>query len=129
MGLLVSHGCFAASYSNWHAFCDLIAHAAGYDSAEARFKHYGLADGGHVWGFWYAFTPQDPLDVMLVHADNDGIIHAGDAKRLADRLTELLPQIHQELRGRKKGDFEGWTEQFIAGLRIAVERGEWIVFA
>ena len=150
MGLDISldtwHGAYSL-FGRWRAY---LASLAGYHVIQSwktngeRCLHCGLTNDDfthpHICIDWtmitdaelmgdWAETPDDPLLVLIAHADTDGQIAVRDAGPLADRLEQVLPRIndassfviHSQIRAR--------TEQFIKGLRQAVTLNRPLVFA
>lgn len=154
MGLDTTHGCWHGSYPGFTQWRNALAHAAGYDLLA---EHADLRvivvpdlpeeiwDGNHHLGDWDE-TPEDPLLVLLAHADNEGRIEAHHAGPLADRLEELIPALEKladpDVRGRdptvplgyepiqphRVAQWQNATRKFITGLRRAVEEGEPVEF-
>lgn len=141
MGLDTSHGCWHGAYSAFNRWRNRIAEAAGYEVAEIRqpgdLTSYAaptvLIDWGHVedknYGGEWDETPTDPLIVLIAHSDCDGYIYPAQAGPLADRLEELLPLLPDGEGGGHIGNWRDKTQQFIAGLRLAVAAGEAVKFA
>lgn len=163
MGLDTSHDCWHGAYSAFTTFRNELAKAAGYEITVHEYEN-GFKSPGPVLdydrftpenyqGEW-AETPEDPLIVLLVHSDCDGVIRPAQAAALADRLEALLPAIaalHDEQRMsdgavitktadgglhverrpghiHARGGMVKCTEKFIAGLRAAVAAGEDVDF-
>jgi len=140
MGLDTSHNCWHGAYSAFSRWRDQLARAAGYEIARVDIgdsfigmRETVLIDWGHIvdknyLGEWDE-TPPDPLIVLIAHSDCDGVIHPAQAGALADRLAELLPLLPE---GEAPGHVRHWrntTQEFIDGLRAAVEADEDVVFA
>ena len=139
MGLHTTHDCWTGAYGSFARFRDALAKAAGYETKTVADGYGGmrevlLIDWGHVsetqiMGEWDRIptridgTP-DPLLILLAHSDCDGIIQARYCAAIADRLTELLPQV-PDLPDRHRSD----ARRFVTGLRLAAERGEDVEFA
>lgn len=135
MGLDTTHGCWHGAYSAFHRWrCEL-----------ARVGGYPLKEGGAssrkvpaVWdldwpdaayqGEWDGKPPADPLLILLIHSDCDGLIPAEYAGVLADRLQGLLPLLPSDPAPGHIGDWRRKTETFIAGLRRAAAAGEPVEF-
>lgn len=140
MGLDVSHDCWSGAYSGFGRWRDKLAEVAGYEFIE------DVARGGRRmvaldYGSWpeanYYDPPivpfrtdgtPDPLLLLLLHSDCEGKVRAEHAGPLADRLTELLPDIEGDGHGHV-GDYREATQTFIAGLRVAELNGEDVVFS
>lgn len=145
MGLDISHGCWHGAYSAFSRWRDKIAEAAGYLVRPVQWtddKHsfvngraYILLDWGAVTpamnlGQWAADDPllvYDPLTVLLVHADDEGVIFPTQAGPLADELEALLPKLDGD-GGGHVGNYRETTQKFIDGLRLAASKGETIEF-
>jgi hypothetical protein len=138
MGLDTSHDCWHGAYSAFSRWRNKIAETAGYAVWNVQYEGgysspTAQIDWGHITqanleGHWDE-TPADPLLVLLAHSDCDGWIHPAQAKPLADRLEELLPELPE---GEGGGHIRGWretTQRFIDGLRAAAEAGEDVEFA
>jgi len=142
MGLWVSHECWTGAYSAFSRWRERLARTAGYTVAKVTWEDadtfmnghdFVLIDWGHVtneqlMGDWDE-TPADPLLVLIAHSDCEGVIHPAQAGPLADRLTELLPLLPDEVDRGHIGDWRTKTQAFIDGLRAAVEAGEDVEFA
>jgi len=136
MGLDLSHECWHGAYSAFSRWRDKLAEVAGYEigklETERGLRPTILIDWGHVtdgqvYGDWDE-TPADPLLVLFVHSDCEGLIRVAQAGPLADRLQELLPLLPDEAGGGHIRHWRGTTQQFIDGLRMAAERGEDVEF-
>jgi len=129
MGLDVSHDCWHGAYGAFSRWRNQLAEVAGYWVTQMPDGHTtAVIDWGHVTveqlqGDWDE-TPADPLLVLIAHSDCDGVIRPAQSAALADRLAELLPLLPE---GEASGHVRHWrntTQQFIDGLRAAVESGE-----
>ena len=147
MGAWVSHGAWSGSYSSFNRWRTQVASAAGYwvlpipkfsegESGDSRLTwHYPfiIIDWGHIepkqlQGEWDE-TPADPLMVLIAHSDCSGVLYPEQAVPLADRLEELLSVVEnegEEIRGVMNA--KSLTEKFIRGLRLAVEKNEFLEF-
>lgn len=129
MGLDTSHNCWHGPYSSFTRWRHAVAKAAGYHVYPVKYDDITIDTIMLEWhryreyrelqGTWDE-TPADPLIVLFAHSDCDGVIHPTQAGPLAEALADLLPKIPPE--------YLRQTEQFIAGLRLAVERGEDVHF-
>jgi hypothetical protein len=142
MGLDTSHDCWRGAYSAFTRWRNQIAVVAGYrlmdslpeERAQGYFGQYPMIEWSGVEernfaGEWHR-TPPDPLLVLIVHSDCDGVIHPAQAKPLADRLEGLLPKL-KELPDAP-GHIGNWvekTQRFIDGLREAYDLDEDVVFS
>lgn len=139
MGLDVSHDCWHGAYSAFSRWRDELARVAGYEfrQVEGEFKPFPDVDwtkyhadlvNGPLMGHW-AETPEDPLLILIVHSDCDGMIYHPQLKPLADRLTELLPLLPKTDDWGHIGSWRVKTQNFIDGLLEAHEAGEDVEFA
>lgn len=103
MGLVISHGCWHGPYSAFMRFRIAVAKAAGIPDLMAM-DGYG---GETKW------NESDPLTILFLHSDCEGIIASKDCEPLAKRLEEVMGL---------------YTQRFIAGLRDAASKGEDIEF-
>lgn len=137
MGLDVSHDCWSGAYSAFSRWRDKLAKVAGYEiTPDINQRPMVLIDYGH-WPEVNYYDPPiipcridgtpDPLLLLIMHSDCEGKIRAEHVGPLADRLTELLPDIEGD-GGGHIGDFREKTQTFIAGLRVAELAGEEIEF-
>lgn len=141
MGLEVSHDCWSGSYSSFSGWRHEIAMAAGYQVLTVKYNDCPardciMLDWGHTedknyMGEWDE-TPADPLHVLFVHCDCEGVIHPEQAGPLADALERLLPSLVESSQ-RNGVIFPNvfrvrQTEKFISGLRSAVAAGEIVEF-
>lgn len=143
MGLDTSHDCWHGAYSAFTRWRNKLATTAGYQlmnptpeevaagaipSLEYPMIEWsGIVEKNYM-GEWDR-TPPDPLIVLIAHSDCDGVIHPAQAKPLADRLAELVPLLPE---GDAPGHIRNWrdkTQQFIDGLRAAVDADEDVEFA
>lgn len=158
MGLDISHGCWHGAYSEFMRWRCEVAKAAGMpplllmegfythseitsDDASAAVKALGFAKE-NMWASellsafyygsnfpikWECLKPS-PLHVLLSHSDCDGRIEPDDCAQIAQELEELLPSLPYGSGGGHIGDWREKTQAFIAGLRLAAQRGEAIEF-
>ena len=135
VGLTTSHGCWDGDCISFNLFRRQLAELANY------YVHDGMtmwdldrrqAPKGASGGDWPE-PPLDPLIVLLVHSDCDGVIRAEHAAPLAGRIGELLTRIPPQQYDTIKRINE-WTrlrrqaEQFMDGLWAAHNAGEDVVF-
>ena len=119
MGLDVSHDCWHGAYSAFMRWRREIARVVGIDLMSMEgFKENGTS--------WETLKP-DVLHVLLTHSDCDGYIQWKQTKKLADRLTELLPLLEGE-GGGHIGSYREKTQEFIDGLLLAHEAHERVEF-
>lgn len=79
-------------------------------------------------GEWDEGTePEDPLYLLFIHSDWDGMLPHKYMAPLADRLEEILPNMRPDEVFYASSDL-GTTEKFIAGLRTAHEEGYGLIF-
>lgn len=132
MGLDTSHDCWHGAYSAFGRWRNELARVAGYSFYKQDGMDIPLIDWGHLpdetlFGEWER-TPDDPLIVLIAHSDCEGVIHPAQAEALAKRLEELIPLLPQERDSGHIGDWRAKTQQFVDGLREAVERNEDVEF-
>jgi hypothetical protein len=120
MGLDISHDCWHGGYSLFLRWRCEIARVAGIDLMNMD----GYAKSGGIK--WESLKP-DVLHVLLNHSDCDGYIQWRYTKKLADRLTELLPLLEDESYGSTPS-CRSQTEPFIEGLLRAYEAHERVEF-
>ena len=142
MGLDTTHNAWHGSYTGFTRWRTAVAIAAGwtmgaddyYTVPEDRIPDMPARDGydNGVWlGDWPEGLPADPLDVLLVHSDCEGIIPWRFCQPIADRLTYLLPELGHDVPVDEYDDTDDWREvtiQFITGLVTAHYRHEDIEF-
>ena len=132
MGLDTSHNAWHGPYSAFSGWRNYIAVAAGYslkkvplftggppsnDQPDIDWSQYVESNYAGEWDE----MPNDPLLVLFVHSDCDGVIHPEHAMLLAERLKELVPELkNQYLRDK--------TEMFIGGLYAASSMDEDVDF-
>jgi hypothetical protein len=143
MGLWVSHDCWEGAYSAFSRWRNELARAAGYKIVKPGPED--LAAGvyaPYVDIPWDRFVPEnyqgewpqgvpsdDPLLLLIVHSDCDGVIHPDQGRHLADRLEQLLPLLDDtEQMGHIRPHMRGKTQPFIDGLRAAAKAGEDVEF-
>lgn len=142
MGLDVSHDCWSGPYSTFTRFRAKLAEAGGYDviwppalarDMDHRLKYpLILLDWGHVTeeqlnGEWGA-TPRDPLLVLLVHRDTDGIIQPQQCHPLAHRISEVMPNLPDEELSGRMGTYKRAAARWVGGLLTAGVRWETVTF-
>lgn len=141
MGLDTTHDCWHGPYSAFHRWRIELAIAAGLPPLELMdgfFRRGELTDDplalvSREWPNrcaatyralpirWESLKPS-ALYLLLHHSDCEGEIEAKDCAPIADELERLLPNLPQEDNHRER------TRRFIAGLRLAAERGENVEF-
>lgn len=134
MGLDTSHECWHGAYSAFYRFRHELAKAAGYPIAEERGLEvmdlpWDLYTEDNLMGDWNDEVPEDPLLVLLVHSDCDGVIHPKQGAPLADRMEELIPKLPAGVGGGHIGDWRDTVQQFVDGLRSAALHGDDVEFA
>ncbi len=137
MGLDTSHGCWHGAYSAFSRWRHELAKQAGYEilpviledglKRDTIMIDWGHLPEGSLMGEWDR-TPEDPLIVLIAHSDCEGVIHPAQAEPLASRLEELLDKLPAEKDPGHIGDWRSKTQEFIDGLRLAVENGEDVDF-
>ena len=134
MGLDTTHDCWHGAYSAFARWREKIAEVAGFQLSEGERPEYWSAEMETLYGNnprvlqgeWKE-PPRDPLLVLLVHSDCDGLIKAEHCAPLADALEALLPKLDGD-GGGHIGLYREKTEQFIAGLREPADLGEDVEF-
>ena len=137
MGLDITHDCWNGAYSAFSRWRQKIAEAAGYWVLPVTYPDGGgthptiILDwhryqNGELFGEWRD-PPRDPLLVLFVHSDCEGVIHPEQAGPLADALESLLPKLQGD-GGGHIGDYREKTQNFINGLRAAAAAGEDVEF-
>lgn len=142
MGLDVTYDCWHGAYSAFARWRHGLAQVAGYavwpvvhdwggglnvprDTVMVDWGHLGTPQ--HLAGDWEV-TPDDPLLVLIIHSDCEGVIRAAQCGPLADRLEELLPLLPIEPDSGHIGDWGATTRKFIEGLRAAAADGADVEF-
>lgn len=136
MGLDVTHDCWHGAYSAFARFREVVAAAAGFEMHEREPGDYtprywqpewdGWATDAMLGGEWDQ-PPEDPLLVLLVHSDCDGVIPVKVAPFLAERLERLAPSVPETGAGHMP-DARAAVLRFAAGLRSAAEAGDDVEF-
>lgn len=128
MGLDTTHDCWHGAYSSFSYWRNLVATAAGRELYEGGYWTPGWEDlpnlADKIQGRW-SEPPADPLLVLLIHSDCDGIIPTELCAALADRLEKLVPLMPDD------DAWGGWgpkTQEFVDGLRAAYAAGEDVEF-
>lgn len=137
MGLDTTHGCWHGAYSAFSRWRNTVAEAAGYTLMdplphEGPVGKYPMIEWTGVEernfkGEWDR-TPPDPLLVLIVHSDCDGVIHPEQAGPLARRLAEIFPNMPEGDGGGHIGNWRATTQAFIDGLLEAARLGEDVKF-
>lgn len=136
MGLDTSHDCWHGAYSAFTRWRNILAETAGYEVVvmdgyipQPKIVAAAYWTDKNFQGEWPDGPPEDPLLILLVHSDCDGVIKAAHAPFLADRLERLLPEIAEDLDGGGHVGFaRETTQKFIDGLRAAADAGEDVDF-
>jgi hypothetical protein len=135
MGLDVSHDCWIGAYSAFGTWRNELAEVAGYKIVpgdlgfpvpEIWFHEQWTKENWQ--GEWPDGLPEDPLLVLLIHSDCDGIIPVKAAPFLAERLEQLLPKLPEVDAPGHIGNWREKTQWFIDGLRAAADEGEDVEF-
>jgi len=123
MTLTISHGAFCGMCSEFHDWRFSVANGAGFaleetaDGMTSIALDWNVVSDDNILGVWTA-PPAEALLVLFTHSDIGGEITSVDARRLADRLSELpIPQ-----------EWHVVTQRFVAGCRLAVSRNEPLQF-
>lgn len=157
MGLDTSHDAWHGAYSAFRRWRDAISEAAGYEMARYAVGAAGrpidldkdhtfpaylmersiginwmrLEDKNYMGEWDYIpcdITGPDPLLILLCHSDCDGYLEPEHCTLIADRLTELLPNLPEPEEGGHIGDYRVKTQHFIDGCRAAAAAGERLDF-
>ena len=158
MGLDTTHGCWHGAYSDFMRWRCEIAKAAGlpplqfmegfydweditHEDVNAAVQTLGFASrhewardmlqalyyGGSLPIKWDCLKPS-PLHALLNHSDCEGDIPAQECAGIADAMEAVLPELQNVSGGGHIGDLREKTQAFIAGLRLAAEKGESVEF-
>ncbi len=144
MGLDTTHDAWHGAYSSFSRWRDTLTKAAelpmaaptsAYDlRGEVVDADWDSVNNDNIMGEWGEKRPTlsdgtyDPLLFLLCHSDCEGLLHPYHSGLIADRLEELLPKVEGIDGGGHIGNMGDKTRRFIAGLRLAVERGEDVEF-
>lgn len=150
MGLDTTHNCWHGSYGAFNRWRETVARVAGYlvrrviwdeDMPLQDFQNmqktvlldWGAIKKKHYQGEWAGdekILLYDPLVVLLVHSDCEGVISVREARMLLPRLASLVPKMAQaESSGSCEIGSTRRLELFIQGLAAAIEVGEEVEFA
>jgi len=142
MGLDTSHDCWHGAYSAFTRWRHAVAVAGGYrivspspeERANGNYFDYVDID-------WSIFRDEnyqdewrngpyidDPLLLLIVHSDCDGIIHHEHARVLAGRLEGLIDKLDEGQSGGHIWSMREVTQRFVNGLRKAADAGEDVDF-
>lgn len=123
MGLVISHGCWSASYHAFEAWREALRRVAPPPAVLPGSGGLGAVDRLHQ---------------LLTMPDDQGEFSPTEAADLANRLEALILRLPIDQRppykpvkmGAPLGcpDARAATRRFVAGLRHAAERGESVVF-
>lgn len=147
MGLDTSHDCWHGAYSAFMRFRLELCKAAGYklvddpEDVKLRLSFPTLGPPRQMPAIWYEHewpderymgewgneVPEDPLVVLIVHADCDGIIPAKWCLPLAKRLQGLAERMPDEGAGHMPSARKA-AVQFAEGLLRAHEAEEDVTF-
>lgn len=122
------------SYSGFGMWRTALAEAAGIGTKEGSFGpdpavDYDAFELCNYQGEWAEGTePEDPLYLLFIHSDCDGILEHKHLERLADRLEEILPNLLDD-ETYYPISHHAVTARFIAGLRGAYDLGHGLVFS
>ena len=145
MGLDVSHDCWHGAYSafmRWRCklaevawgvnLCELegfypvMSYAPTADNKRAYLDYRGpVPENGRPWP---QVAEGNPLKVLLLHSDCEGILEHAVLAPLADKLEELLPYLPDVEDTGHIGVWRHKTQAFIDGLRLAHEEGDDVEF-
>ena len=132
MGLDTTHDAWHGGYGRFQQWREALGVAAGYELvARADHRYDYLMPGWddtlteeEVMGHW-SREVEDPLLYLLWHSDCEGKLYVKQQRLLLPRLEELLDRLPP--------DTDAWgyrarTEQFIAGLKLAISKRQPIGF-
>jgi hypothetical protein len=134
----VSHGCYSGPLRQFDGLRLIWSMTAGYGVLDCREVggpimpnlDYGAFTESDVRGEWPAGAPDDPLIILLAHAEHTGRIKRTHCSYLADRLEELEMRL---MAGGVAGTVTpAWvllTQQFVRGLRTAAAFNQDVVFS
>lgn len=105
------------SYSDFEGWREHISLRAGIDRDKLLSRAVQRRNG---YGYWEE-TPNEPLDVLLIHHDDAGYIFPRDAKALSERLNLLSLRM-------KDSYYKWFTMQMCILLDASVETGSPVVF-
>lgn len=154
MGLDTSHDAYHGGYGGFHVFRETLARATaselgvdmdwpnsiglpdGWPEAGDQPMDEGLRERLAMGNFTPDEMPPEPIYVLLLHHDCDGVIPAFACSPLADQMERLLPRIDAETLAfapawaipadRNTTDM---AKRFVAGLRAASKAGQDLIFA
>lgn len=119
MGLDTSHDCWHGAYSAFMRWRTAIAEVAGF----GNILDYDGFGGEKPWPVGHPLVP------LLSHSDCDGQLDLHDLAPMADALEGLLPALRVKgAGGGHIGDYAEKTQEFVYGLRRAVDAGENVEF-
>jgi hypothetical protein len=142
MGLDMSHDAWHGAYSAFDRFRTTLTEVAGLplvaDPVSTSRKvvdvNWDAVSDANIQGEWGEKLPTlrdgtfDPLLLLLVHSDCDGVLHPYHAKLVADRVEELIPLLPAE-GGGHIGLYGDKAQALVDGFRRAHAADEEIVFA
>lgn len=135
MGLWASHGCWEGAYGAFMRWRTELARAAGYDLREPTLQDpcryvlpWDMFEPKNYLGEWDSPPGDDPLLILLVHSDCDGVLHPQHGVHIARRLEQLLPLLDESVSGGHIQSMKTKTQQFIDGLRAAAAAEEDVTF-
>ena len=132
MKLLISHGIGEWEFAEFNAFRMVLARLLGYTIRE---QQYYVPDfpphetKTRTSGTWSGCDPADPIDVLMYHSDNSGVIQVRHQEALMKRLQEMLA-CYNILRNYRVHDplFAHKAERFAIGVSLAFGRNENVTF-
>ena len=130
MGLDTTHNCWHGPYSAFSRFRNALVEAAGipltgdgrFDSADIDWDQF---KDGNFYGEWQT-PPDDPLYILIVHSDCEGVIKAEHAPHLAERIEQLIPSLPPD--GPDRDRWQAAARLFVYGLRQAAAANEDVGF-
>lgn len=124
MGLDISHDAWHGAYSAFHRWRKRLAEVAGIPDLELM---EGFGYGDNTGKIKWESLKERPLHILLNHSDCDGQIEVPDLSPLIEDLTSLLPLLDGD-GGGHIGGYRDKTQQFIDGAKLALEKGQPLLF-
>jgi hypothetical protein len=141
MGLDMSHDAWHGAYSAFTRFRTTLAEVAGLPlvddpdmpGVKSVDVDWNAVSSANIEGEWGEKLPTlrdgtfDPLLLLLVHSDGDGVLHPYHAKLIADRVEELIPLLPLD-GGGHIGVYADKARKLVDGFRAAHAANEPIEF-
>lgn len=126
----ITHGCFAGSEELFNKFRLRLALAAGITDCRSialTMRFQLVFTEAHRHGIWDQIPVKEPLLILLVHHEREGVIQPEEGTVLADRMVDLLDNIG-ELFQEEAGEIKQQVIFFVRGLRVAAAAEEEVLF-